>query len=82
MDKRAAELIVRAGQELGFQCEIYEDYSGRFMYGEKTTGMTFDSINEVIAAAFEAGKLAQCEDLDITPGNLRHDSMGLGIIVY
>ena len=71
---------------------IYEEYSGRGMYGHCTTGATFEDSNELdqalLAAAYECGQQAaddadiDAEDVLAELGNLRRDSMGLGVIVY
>jgi len=38
----AAIDLVNALQDNGFEAETYEDYSGRGMYGETTTGVVSD----------------------------------------
>jgi hypothetical protein len=49
MDSRVAEEIVNASD-----CEVFENYSGRGMYGKTTTAVTCDSINQFVAAVARA----------------------------
>lgn len=78
MDKKVAEAIVDACYNQGYDADIYEGYSGRFMYGKETTGVTVDSISVVVQSVINESELF--EDLNIN--ELRNDSMGLGIIIY
>lgn len=69
--------------------EIRDDYSGRGMFGKSEHAVVFDNHTDfhraLVFAAFELGQDGSFEDpesflLDL--GNLRLDSMGLGIVVY
>ena len=85
MDAKVAQLIVEAGGDV----ELREDYSGRCMYGEKTCAVVCSSFSEFVAAvAAAAGGLDPAhedeviEDIVLACQSLRHDQMGLGIVVY
>lgn len=66
MDKELAEKILE--EEDLKSAELFEGYSGRFMYGAETTAVVVDTIDE-------AGYL--CHKY-----NLRKDQLGLDWIVY
>jgi hypothetical protein len=50
MKKEFAEKIVKCIGGFGKEVKIYENYSGRGMYGKETTGVVHDSINDVFTA--------------------------------
>ena len=80
MDMKTAETIIMY-QESG-DLELYEDYSGRGMYGETTCGIVFDNIGELLAAVAEA-MLNEPENIDVhSLARVRIDSMGRGSIIY
>lgn len=79
MDKKIAEIIVKACHANGYEAEIYEGYSGRGMYGEETVGVTVDNKSELIESIINDSELF--DGLSFA-GGLRHDSLGLGIIIY
>jgi hypothetical protein len=59
-------------KEYGFECEFYEDYSGRGMYGKQCCGFTVSDIAEVKMRMKRKGiKTSSCVD-----------TMGLSYIVY
>ena len=64
--------------------KLYEGYSGRGMYGNKTTGVTFYSMGDALRAAALAGYDMRDKDVpeDFIPTSFATDSMGLDIIVY
>jgi hypothetical protein len=72
MKKANAEKILAAMEDAGMKCELYEDYSGRGMFGRTTTGIVCDSPED---ASWAAGKARVPK-----PRNL--DNMGLRYIVY
>lgn len=53
--------------EAGYEAELYENYSGRGMYGNTTTGVT-SNVNPLSAVALGI--------------KVRHDNMGLDYIYY
>ncbi|MCA1807132.1 MAG: hypothetical protein LC687_04695 [Actinobacteria bacterium] len=73
-----AQEVVDILQGYGFDVEIYEDYSGRGMFGEKTTGIVVreHGIGLMIGYACSEAQL----DLDSVP--TRSDSLGLDAIYY
>jgi len=79
MIKEAAKIITN------YNGEIYEDYSGRGMFNETTTAITFDSMsdfNEAIADVMVAEDQNEREIVADFLRNYREDSLGKGIIVY
>lgn len=68
--------------------EVYEEYSGRGMYGKTTTGVTVSSELRVIEGLMNIVKeMAEDEDLEGLQNlpdfkNLRVDNMGQDIIIY
>jgi len=89
MKRELAEIIVEACKMYSIDATIYEDYSGRGMYGRKTTGVEIDNaglayvMSTLIA---NADMLVDCEYNYPEPlfgdEDLRTDSMGLGTILY
>lgn len=74
-------------------CELYENYSGRGMYGKSTTAVTFDNLGEFICSAVIAGKYIAMAGEDGNPEleheefceelrTLRFDQLGKGQIAY
>lgn len=92
MKREIAELLVNSGYDL----QIYEDYSGRGMYGKTTTGIECDSINDFLKAVGEAfcnlvaDATMEGEDYDMTMAeylqetlcNFTQDSLGMRYIIY
>lgn len=67
-----AQQIVAFLTESGEEATLYEDYSGRCMYGRKTTGIVTSSVGDVAHAMAQLG----------IDDSRRSDSMGLDYIVY
>lgn len=59
----------------GVDAELFEGYSGRFMYGEKTTGVVVSSTSDMMYALAGAGGI-------VVESTFRTDSLGLNTIVY
>lgn len=92
MKKEIAEMLVQYNTDL----RLYENYSGRGMYGKNTTGISCENMAQVMEAVGNAfygmieDAMVDGEDYDPTEAenltdvltNLRTDSLGLGIIVY
>jgi len=82
-----AELLA---DELGMliEVELRENYSGRGMYGENTSGIVVDSMNEFLRGLGEYLKTADESDLDkikeigAAIKRIKTDSMGYSIIIY
>lgn len=93
MKKEIAQMLVQYGSDL----KLYEDYSGRGMYGKTTTGISCDDMAQVLEAVgecfldmiYDASSIhnetydtSDAEDLVDALTNFQKDSLGLGIIVY
>jgi hypothetical protein len=92
MNKDIAEMIIDYGNDLS----LYEDYSGRGMYGKTTTAITCDSKDDLMGAIGECffemvlDAKDMGEDYDTTGvkelknvlRNLQQDSLWLGYIFY
>lgn len=92
MDKELAEKLVEALQEMGdYDADIYEGYSGRGMYGERTTAVIFSDWSALFAALYVVGyedgfNDAKDNESNIpnpeAPEGLRTDQLGLNYIIY
>ena len=72
--EQAREVVEYMGLEHPFtEAEVYEDYSGRCMYGEKTDGVVTDNLAETEDIM---------EQLGMDPEDFSVDSMGLSAIIY
>jgi hypothetical protein len=80
MKKETAELIVNKSG-LG---ELYENYSGRGMYGRKTTGIVFSSQEffEAIAEIIIYGDEEEREELAEYLTEIKSDNLALDQIYY
>jgi hypothetical protein len=90
MRQQTAEMLVSAGEDLGIECRVYEDYSGRGMYGKTTWAIVVPCQLSVVALAARAVQVAMgagdegdvdsiIEDVD----RLSSDGMGRdSVIVY
>lgn len=89
MDAKVANAIHEASLGSEAEVEIYQNYSGRGMFEERTTAVTCDRFSHFAAAvAAAAGGLDPCEDSEMIEeivlacSLLRQDAMGLGIVLY
>lgn len=89
MDKRAAKAIVEASLMIGSMDIEMQEYSGRGMYGDKTTGIVGKIGDLLPCVALAAADLARQELDDYTVDQfvediscLRTDSMGRSTIWY
>ena len=89
MKLEVAQALVEAAADIGVEMDIYEDYSGRSMYGTKTTGVTYASeVDLMKAAAYVAGAIGDGsidtmelpDFIDELPS--RRDNMGHDFIAY
>ena len=90
MDARAANLLVEIMNDACIESKVYEDYSGRMMYGDTTTAVVYEShvdikefINDVIDRDLD-GYLSDGE-IEILRGvanDIRIDQLGLNMIAY
>lgn len=59
----AAQLVAEAAKDLGVEVTVYEDYSGRGMCGDKTTGLVYDSEGDFLQSIILASmNLKEIED--------------------
>lgn len=71
MQLKTAKAIVQAAAELGLEISLYENYSGRGMYGETTTAVTGDR-SDITEAAVSAKQTTR----------FRWDSLGKSSVAY
>ena len=81
MNKELAERIV---DNAPYGVDLYEDYSGRGMYGEKTTAIKCDDAGDLIAAFAQAvlDDPDNGEQVVQAARQLRFDSLGKGMVAY
>lgn len=81
MDISFAQFLVDNAND---HAEIYENYSGRGMFGSTTTGVVCDNPINLLLVAVEYMKNENPEDVeDIeVPCQLRTDNMALQTIIY
>lgn len=81
MESQVANLLVDSDHG-----ELYENYSGRGMYGEETTGVTFEDMDEFhnsIAHVLKNGSSEERELLgEFLQQGVRIDNLGHDIIIY
>jgi len=85
MDKELAETIVEAIEnDNGNEARIYENYSGRGMYGSKTTGVVAKSMSSIMSAIINNAHILINDDNEpkYNVGDFRSDNLGYDIIVY
>jgi len=85
MQIELAEKLVYVLGEMGYEADVYEDYSGRFMYGKSTDAVeTIAPITEILRAVimfaeeFIDEDVAMFEEID----GIRVDNLGLNMIYY
>jgi len=88
-EKLAKKLIETAENYDSIELELYENYSGRGMYGETTTGIVCDSFSELMVVGFVLGVYVgedeSCHDDEsfaLMLETLRWDNLGRRIIFY
>lgn len=93
MKLEVAKAIEKAGQDLGFEMSVYENYSGRGMYGSATTGIVYDNLSDLLQATAQAmadildesegsNESLDDESFIVELGQIRQDQMGRSGIVY
>jgi len=88
MTEETALAILEAADEIGLEMKKYDGYSGRGMYGSDTTGIVFESENDLLAAvSIAALRLSETErDVEGFVDDVRkfrRDNMGkVSMIVY
>jgi len=83
MDSKIANKIIDVCDLMDIDVDKYKNYSGKFMYGEKTTGII---INEGSTIADVMQSIIKCsemfEDIDMEDKPWKSDDFGLGTIIY
>ena len=84
MKKRVAELVVAAIISSDGEAEIYEDYSGRGMFGKTTTAVVTDLSSELVVKSIMVdGYSFEDEGFDLDEvTDFKGDSLGLSNIYY
>ena len=89
MKETYAKAIVEAANDECVNASVYENYSGRGMYGETTTGVTLedDGILPVLTARVALRLSSQNHNLDVDEfieeiRSLRSDNLGRDVIIY
>jgi hypothetical protein len=88
MDIKAAKFLINVMENAGESAELYEDYSGRGMYGATTTGITVEHPLLVISALIDYVKQMDPEAFKEEQENipdfptLKWDNMGNDTIIY
>lgn len=90
MKLTTAKLIVESSEELDLSLELYKGYSGRGMFGSKTSGVTGRHSAFACAVADASAELAESHGKNSTEWeefitdleNLRVDNMGMDLIFY
>ena len=78
MQLELAKKIVNACYSQGKDARLYEDYSGRWMYGEGTTGVVVDSKDTIINAVIN-----NPDDFkEFDSNKLCSESLGYDTVVY
>lgn len=86
MKLETAQLLSDTAWDSGIESEVREDYSGRGMYGESTSGVVVNSVEDFVRMV--ALTVAYIEDFDEREDfateiqNIKTDSMGRSVIVY
>lgn len=78
MDRGIAEHIVNACNNEGVEARLYENYSGRGMYGKTTMGVVVESLEDVLKAVINCSYSLKGYGVDC----IRSDSLGRNIIIY
>lgn len=83
MQRKLAEILEEDGDG---QVRIYENYSGRGMFGQTTVGIVVDQGCDLAGLIYNAaGQIAAAKEtgeLDEFCGTIRQDSMGHDTIYY
>ena len=84
MERKLAEAIIEAMDNSWDEAELYEEYSGRGMYGKTTCGVVAEGIGSVLAMVISNADLFVDDDGEpkFDAGSFRTDSMGRQIIIY
>jgi len=84
MQLEFAQRLVDTAQSIDVELELYENYSGRGMYGKSTTAVQFDSLSDLMTVIYHLGVQdgENGEDSKEAPSSWKVDSLGRSEIVY
>ena len=88
MNKRLAAMLAELAEDFDIEAKVYENYSGRGMMGNTTTGLVLsDAINDLPFLMYNcAGSIHKLQEAGELPFELdepfRTDSLGRDSIVY
>lgn len=90
MDRKDAEKAVEVLVDNGYEARVYEDYSGRGMFGATTTGVSTEAsvgaVNDLMRELDEAEQEAEAsfrsEISALLKLTKRYDQLGKGYIYY
>lgn len=80
MNIETARGIVQSAKDLDLDLELYEGYSGRGMYGEKTTGIRYSFLADLLVSV--ANYAIHSVDLPGELQDIRTDNLSTGYIIY
>ncbi len=89
MQKKTADMIAAAADDLGIELTIHDDYGGRCMYGETTHGVVFSSLGDLLACCISAMEATSDSETKAVLfaflcdlKKIRTDDMGRNTIAY
>ena len=85
MNAATVNFLKKVADNSGIKASIYDDYSGRGMYGKTTQGIVTDSVIELLGASVMyvlEGDIDEKEKEFIDLKHLHTDSMGRDEILY
>lgn len=86
MNLKLAKFIEIEARNADIEVDIYEDYSGRGMFGEKTTALvgTHNAITAalVVAATMVDSEGFLAEEIALFAKNMRLDNLGKDMVAY
>ena len=85
MTRELAEVLIQCLEKCDIECDIYPDYSGRCMFGNKTIGITGDfTLADVLSAVIHNAELLVGDDGKsmFVGEDLSQDNLGFDYIIY
>lgn len=84
MELELAKKLVELLEDSGEEASLYEEYSGRCMYGRTTAGVVCHGMGDILKVVIENADQFVEDDYPMhdTVGTFRTDSMGMSTIVY
>lgn len=85
MELILAETLKNAMLDMGEECRIYDNYSGRGMRGKSTTGIVVDNITDLITAILVNAYYfvnSEGESIFEDINYLKIDNLGMKTIIY